>query len=130
MAGSDTLSAIRRRGVHVLLACRTAEEAATSVGVSVRTVRRWQADPVFREALRVEARSASRSAVDSLLAGQVAAVRVLVHALDDEQVSVRIRAAGLLLDAGQRAADDDLAERVEALEGRAERWATGGFRVV
>ena len=125
MTGCGTLSPLQRRGVHALLACRTAEEAATGVGVSVRTVRRWQTDPAFREALRVEARSASRSAVDHLLASQRTAVGVLVDALADPVAGVRIRAAGLLLDAGQRAADDDLDERLGRLEEVAAPWSTG-----
>lgn len=129
MAGSDRLSGLQRRGVHAVLACRTVAESAERVGVSERTVRRWQTDPRFRDALRDEARAAARRAVDGLLAGQVAAVQVLRDALADPVAGTRIRAATALLEHGQRVAGDDLDERLTALEGRAERWA-GSLHVV
>lgn len=122
------LSPLQQRAVPVVLASRSAAEAAERVGVSKRTVRRWLADDTFAEAVRDAGRAAARQAATQLLGAQQRAVATLVAALDDAAGAVRVRAASVLLEAGRLAVGDDLAERVEALERRDGRWS--GMHVV
>lgn len=118
----------QQRAVPVVLASRSAAEAAERLGCSERSVRRWLADDRFAEAVKDAGRVVARQAAANLLGAQQRAVVALVDALDDPVGAIRVRAASVLLEAGRLAAADDLAERVEALERRADRWS--GFRVV
>ena len=122
------LSPLQQRAVPVVLASRSAAEAAERLGCSERTVRRWLTDEAFTEAVKDAGRAAARQAAASLLGAQRRAVSALVAALDDPAGAVRVRAASVLLEAGRLAVGDDLAERVEALERRDGRWS--GMHVV
>lgn len=59
-----------------------------------------------------------------LLAAQGKAVVTLKRALDDPSPNVRVRAARALLELGQRAADDDMDQRLTELERRSHAWGT------
>lgn len=124
MSGSDRpgdgLTARQRRAVSAVVVAPTLDEAARTVGVSARTLRRWRTREPFARAVRQAARDLDREAVDSLRAAQVDAVRTLRQALDADAAGVRVRAAVALLDAGERARGDDLDERLTALEQRSE----------
>ncbi len=120
MAGSDRLSRLQHRGVHALLTCRTVAEAAAETGVGERTMRRWQRDPEFVAAVRGAARESARDAASALLAVQRRAVAVLSAALGDDAPAVRLRAAGMVLDHGERALAIDVDERLDRVEQRLE----------
>jgi len=83
-----------------------------------RTLRRWRAREPFAAAVRQAARDLDREAIDALRAATVDAVRVLREALADEASAVRVRSAVALLDAAERAREDDVSERLDALERR------------
>ncbi len=119
MTSDDTLRPGQRRAVTALLSARTNAEAAEAGGCSERTLRRWRVDPAFVQALKVEARAASRQATASLLSAQTRAVRVLVGLMDNRRTDpvTRCRAAGLLLQHGQHAAADDLDARLNEMDG-------------
>jgi len=125
MAASVRLTPLQRRGVSAVLASRTAAEAAATVGVSERTVRRWLTDGTFTEAVQQVARDTHRAASASLLAAQRNAVGVLRDALDERSASVRIRAAVALLEYGRHAADNDIDERLGSVERRLRQWYDG-----
>ena len=122
MSGSgrpgDGLTARQRRAVVATLTAPTLDEAARALGVSPRTLRRWRTSAAFAAAVRQAARDLDREAIDALRAATVDAVRVLREALADESSVVRVRAAVAVLDAADRARDDDVFERLEALERR------------
>lgn len=121
-ANVRALTPLQHRAVPVVLASRSAAEAAERLGCSERSVRRWVADARFAEAVRDAGRAVARQAANHLAGAQQRAVVALCDALDDPAGALRVRAASVLLEAGGLAATDDLAERVEALEGRADRW--------
>lgn len=114
----DGLTARQRRAVVAVLTAPTLDEAARALGVNPRTLRRWRAHEPFAAAVRQAARDLDREAVDTLRAATVDAVRVLRAALADKTPAIRVRAAVALLDAAERARDDDVAERLDALERR------------
>lgn len=114
----DGLTARQRRAVMVVLTAPTLGEAARLVGVSPRTLYRWRSSEPFTRSVRATARALDRDAADQLRAATVDAVRVLREALADEAPAVRVRAAVALLDAAERARDDDVSERLQALERR------------
>jgi ABC-type thiamine transport system ATPase subunit len=122
MAGNVTLSPAQRRCVVALLTAGGAGQAAATAGVSVRTVRRWLADPAFTTAIRDEARASARQALSALLAAQTAAVRVLHRLLDDQSPSTRLRAAVAVLEHGRHAIDFDVDRRLEQVERRLDEW--------
>ena len=96
-------------------------QAATAADVTERSVRRWLADGDFRSAYRAAGRAAASEAVTSLLAAQGEAVAALRAALVAESPATRVRAARALLEVGRHAYDDDIEQRLEALEEVA-RW--------
>lgn len=105
------------RACDVLLAGGKPEDAAAAVGVTVRTIERWQEKPEFQEWMREFARASFRESRSQLLAAQAEAVATLREALRAGSQSERIGAARALLAVGLKAADDDLTERLERLEG-------------
>lgn len=106
-----------------LLTGASTEQAAAACHRSVRTVRRWQAEPGFADALRTEARRAAAEGVSLLLASQREAVAVLRREMQGGTSASRIRAARALLEVGQRVASDDLDQRLSELERRTTTWA-------
>ena len=120
MTDSDRpLTARQRRAVTAVLMHQRLDDAARSVGVSPRTLRRWRARDTFTDAVRTEARTLDRDSVDQIRAAQSEAVHALRTALGDETAAgVRVRAAAVLLDAGGRARVEDLEDRLMDLEQR------------
>jgi hypothetical protein len=119
MAESDMLSAVQRRAIVVLFATGSPAKAAVAVEVSLRTVRRWQASPVFAEALRDAARGSAGEALSHLLAAGVEAVEALRETVRTGSPALRVMAAQILLENGLKVAGDDLDQRPSRLE---ERW--------
>jgi transposase len=123
MASSDTtLRAVQRRAIIVLLATGSPSQAAEAVGVSLRTVRRWQASRSFAEALRDAARDSAGEALSQLLAAGAEAVEALREAVRTGSPALRVRAAQILLENGLKVAGDDLDQRIAKLEEQA--WST------
>src|SRR5215218_2251744 len=114
----ETLSAKQERAIVALIASKTLEEAAGRVGVTQRTLYRWQhEDVLFQTEYRHARRAALDSAIAGLQAGAAEAVTTLRNALDDRSVNVRVRAAlGLLEHALTAHQVLDLSERLKALE--------------
>jgi hypothetical protein len=125
VSGHDTgrnLTAAQLHALGVLLTGGTAEEAAAAAQVTLRTLRRWQAQAEFSDALREFARAGFRDARSQLLAAQAEAVQVLRQALRTGSPAERIRAARTILELGLKVAEDDFDERLERLE---DAWRTG-----
>jgi len=85
-----------------LLADGSTRKAATAAGVNPSTVRRWLADPRFRDEHRCRARLLADEALSDLLAAQKAAVATLREALTAGTAATKVRAARALLDLGAR----------------------------
>jgi len=127
-----SLSRSQARAVGVVASSRTLADAASALGVSERTLMRWQAEPAFANAVRGAARESARDASSALLAVQRRAVSVMAEAMSDDAPAVRLRAAGMVLDHGERALGVDVDERLDRVEQRLEEgsWpmhdASGG----
>jgi len=107
----------RDLAIAALLAKATLAEAAASVGVSEKTLRRWLQDPDFA----AEHRAAQRQAVDLAIArlkqATGEAVATLRRNLTAGVPSVEVRAATeILLQTARWLEVDELAERVKARE--------------
>jgi hypothetical protein len=112
----------------VLLTGGTPEEAAAAARVTLRTLRRWQAQAEFSDALREFARSGFRDARSQLLAAQAEAVQVLWQALRTGSQAEKIRAARTILELDLKVAEDDYEERLRRLERLEATWPGGTTR--
>jgi len=112
----------------VLLTGGTAEDVAAAARVTLRTLRRWQAQAEFSDALREFARSGFRDARSQLLAAQTEAVQVLWQALRTGSPAEKIRAARTILELGLKVAEDDYEERLKRLERLEATWPDGTTR--
>jgi hypothetical protein len=106
----------QRRGLLALLSANSVSAAAVQAQVVERTLRRWLAEPTFREAYRHASRRLFDEATNALRAAAGEAVRTLRSALQSDNDSVRVRAAQVILEAAVKADLDDLAARIERLE--------------
>ena len=113
------LTAGQHRALGVLLMSGSPQEAADAGGVSLRTLRRWQASAEFSNALRESARDSFREAHSQLLAAGLEVVATLRQALRTGSPAGRIRATKTLLELGLKVADGEIDERLERLE---EAW--------
>ena len=105
--------------IVALLTCRNTEEAAKSVGVSTKTLLRWQKLPEFEKAFR-EARTATfRQCVARLQQASGPAVTPLLKIIVDPSASlvVKARCAYYILEQARKAVEtEDLDARVAQLE--------------
>src|SRR3954447_6708990 len=105
--------------IVALLTCRNTEEAAKSVGVSTKTLLRWQKLPEFEKAFR-EARAATfRQCVARLQQASGPAVTTLLKIIVDPSASlvVKARCAYYILEQARKAVEtEDLDARVAQLE--------------
>lgn len=118
---SDGLTAKQVKAIESLLTEPTIQKAAETTGVSYTQLRRWLAETGFADAYR-RARSVL---FESTLAGLQAvvsdAVKTLHKIMGDESnaASVRVNAAGKLLEAGFKSRDMlDVEQRLAELEAR------------
>ena len=107
----------REFAIAALLEKATIAEAASAIGVSEKTLRRWLQDPDFA----AEHRAAQRQAVDLAIArlkqATGEAVATLRRNLTSGMPSVEVRAATEILSQTARWQElDELADRVKALE--------------
>jgi predicted nuclease with RNAse H fold len=109
----------QHQAIQALIAQSSIPSAATSAGVSVRSLYRWLDEPAFRLALN----TALDMSIDAAARGMVRltekAIQVVETALDDTELhpATRLRAADLVLSNMLKLAElRTLAQRVAALE--------------
>jgi hypothetical protein len=102
--------------IVALLEKNTLQEAAESVGVDERTLRRWLADPPFLAAYHHARRQILDRAVSRLLALSNDAVATLERNLNCGQVAGEIRAAAVVIRECHRGIETlDLGRQLEEL---------------
>jgi hypothetical protein len=106
----------QQRAVTLLIATGDPRSTAQTVGVSEVTLRRWRGSPAFAEAFRDAGRLASAEATSMLLGAQVAAVNALREVLATASPALRVRAARAILEVGIKFRENDLEDRLRALE--------------
>jgi hypothetical protein len=102
------------QAVAALLTARNTEEAAKSVGVSARTLMRWQKLPVFERALRAARMTVFRQSIAKLQQASVPAVTTLLKLMVDpaSPPTVKARCAYYILDQTRKGVE------TEEIEGR------------
>jgi DNA-binding transcriptional MerR regulator len=112
------------QAIAALITSRNTEEAAKSVGVSTKTLLRWQKEPEFQKAYRQARRAVHQQSVARLQQATGAAVTTLLKVLVDPTTpaSVKVRAADSVLDHSAKAIElEDIEARVAELERQAEQ---------
>ena len=115
----DGLSAAQSKAVPLVAHEPTMARAAELAGVSVRTLQRWQRDPVFHAAVLRARKEAYSQAVGVSQKYAAMAVATFVRILNDPAApaSAKVSAGTALLKVAKEGVDlDDLAARVEGLE--------------
>ena len=120
MAGSsEKLGRKKEEAIAALLTQRNAEEAARVAKVGIRTLYRWQKDPVFDAAYRAARRAAFGQTVARLQQGSSAAATTLLKVMVDSNTpaSTKVRAADSVLNHSTKAIEiEDILARVTELE--------------
>jgi hypothetical protein len=109
--------------IAALLTQKNTEEAARSVGVSPKTLLRWQKLPEFQAAYREARRAAFRQSIARLQQASSAAVTTLLKVMVEPGTppSTKVRAADSILDHSAKAIElEDIEARVAELERAAE----------
>lgn len=124
MSENVTLRPKQRKAIAALAGGADYTRAAAEAGVSVRTLKRWRADPLFMAELRDTDSEQLASTARLLNAASRNAVAVLITVLNDEKapIGLRMRAASDLLK--HRASFFELLtleQRVTALEAQIAR---------
>jgi hypothetical protein len=115
----DGLNARQAKALEALLQEPTMTRAAAAGGVNERTLRRWLAEPAFRDAVFRARREAFGQAIWLTQRYAAVAVATLVKVMQDQTAppSAKVSAAAMVLKFGREGMElDDLAERVETLE--------------
>lgn len=113
------LSRKMEEAVIALLTARNQEEAAKSVGVSLKTLQRWQKLPEFEKALRAARMVAFRQSLGKLQQASGPAVTTLLKILLDPAapLTLKARCAYYILEQTRRDVEtDDLEARITELE--------------
>ena len=111
------------QAVAALLTARNTEEAAKSVGISPRTLLRWQKLPEFERALREARMTAFRQSMARLQQASVPAVTTLLKIMVDpgSPSTVKARCAYYILDQTRKGIEtEEIERRVTELERAAE----------
>ena len=111
-----------------LLTARNTEEAAKSVGISPRTLLRWQKLPEFDQALREARMAAFRQSMARLQQASVPAVTTLLKIMVDaaSPSTVKARCAYYILDQTRKGIEtEEIERRVAELERAAETSNVG-----
>lgn len=110
----------QEKAIAALLSSRTISDAATAIGVNERQIYRWLADDrAFAEAYRAARRDAVQQATARLQQASASAVDTLISLLASSRASIQLGAARTILEFAVQAIElDDLAARLDALEGR------------
>ena len=114
--------------IAALLTQRNFDEAARSVGITPKTLLRWQQQPEFQKAYREARRTAFGQAIARLQQGTSAAATTLLKTMIDPSTpaSVKVRAAEAIFNHAAKAIEiEDIEARVSELERAAELAKTG-----
>jgi hypothetical protein len=114
----EALTAQQVAALEALLACRTLTAAAAQAGCSRRSLLRWLGEPEFRGELLRQRRLRLEVALQAVGESVGEACATLVALLDAQAESVRRAAARDLLELAVKVAQDDLEERLLAVEAR------------
>lgn len=126
MAGlhATALTAKQEKAILCLLHEPTVNKAAVTAGVGERSLYRWLDEPEFAAAYRKARRQAFSQAIAMTQRYAPMAVQILAKVASDPSASMsaRVSAAVALLKYGRESIElDDLAARVEQLEGEQRR---------
>jgi hypothetical protein len=119
LSQNTTLTAKQQTALAELLLTGSQERAATRVGVTVRTVQRWQSDPAFTCVYLALRRQAVQAAFAYAQQSSQRAIATLNAIMEDGEApaSARVAAATRILELAAKALEvDDLLVRVEVLE--------------
>jgi hypothetical protein len=117
--------------IAALLTARNNEEAAKTVGVSPKTLLRWQKLPEFERAYREARMAAFRQATARLQQASSPAVTTLLKIMVDPAapMAVKARCAYYILDQTKKAIEtEEIEARVTELERTAATQKQGGWR--
>lgn len=117
------------QAVAALLTARNQEEAAKSVGISLKTLQRWQKEPEFEEALSKARMAAFRQSIARLQQASVPAVTTLLKLMVDASspAAVKARCAYYILDQTRKGIEtEEIEKRVAELERASE--SSGSYR--
>jgi hypothetical protein len=114
-----TRTMLWRKLVPILAAGKTQREASQIAGCNERTVRRYNADPVFRGEVE-EAKREQQARINATWAeAQTAAIRALQDQCSHPDPWVRQKAAIAVAEFGRRYREMEQEDRIAALEERA-----------
>ena len=109
----------REQAIAALLEHSTITAAATAVGISEKTLRRWLAEPAFQAEYRAAREQAVRMAVGRLHGLLSTATETLQRAMSCGTPTTEVRAAIAVIEHAFKGTDlIDLADRVAALESK------------
>ena len=121
----------KEAAIAALLTQRNHEEAARAVGISPKTLLRWQKLPEFQAAYRQALRDAHAQSTARLQQASGAAVSTLLKVMVDGNTpaSTRVRAADSVLDHAAKAIElEDIQARLAELERAFEASKSTGER--
>jgi len=127
MGHGEKLGRKKEQAIVALVTARNTEEAAKSIGVSTKTLLRWQKLPEFERAYREARMAAFRQSLAKLQQASVPAVTTLLKVMVDPAtpLAVKARCAYFILEQTRRSTEtEDLAARIAELERATEspRW--------
>lgn len=108
-----------QRILMALAAGHSQAEVARVVGVNVRTVKRYVADPLFRAELEETKRELVAQVSASLVDATTSAVGTLKTLLGDRDHWIRLKAANSIMDMSLRYREAEQDSRIAVLEERA-----------
>lgn len=97
----ENLPAAQEKAIHALLSCVTVGATAKKTGISDRTLHRWLKEAGFRQAYLAARRQVMEQVVGTLQRASLGAVEALVRNLKCGAPATEVRAAQVILDAGQ-----------------------------
>lgn len=110
---------LRGRAILAILSEDNLATAASRVGVSERTIRRWTSEPAFQQELDFARRAAFQAGLDRVQALTAEAVATLASLLRQGPPTVRLGAARTVLElAFHRREEDAILGRLDELEAR------------
>ena len=114
---SNVLSRNQRRAMAALLEHRTIINAAEAVGLNVKTLQRYLADPIFRAELAERESEMIDEAGRVLVSGQLMALQTLANLMKNGRAeSTRRMAAATWMDLCLRWRDLKIEQRISDLE--------------
>src|SRR3712207_4332652 len=115
----EKLSRKQEQAIGALLQHPTLTAAAEAGGVDARTLRRWLADPLFKQSYRMARRQVVEHAVGRVQEVAGRAVETLQAALSCDHPGTRVRSALGLLELALKGVElSDVLERLDVLERR------------